>query len=124
MLRLRGDSTTVDLKKHGISPIVSLARCYAMEVGSERRNTLERLDAALRGGLMGEEDWISVTEAYRFLVSLRLRLQLRDLSKGKETTNEITLAALNPVERTRLRDSFRAIRKWQELAAYHFQAEF
>ncbi len=124
LMRLRGSSSTIDLKKHGIAPIVSLARCYAMEAGSDRRNTMERLDAALRSGLMGDDVWLSVTEAYRFLVALRLRLQLRDLSGGKGTTNEVAMSGLNPVERSRLRESFRAIRKWQELAAYHFQAEF
>ena len=48
LLRLRGGSSTVDLKKQGISPIVFLARALALEVGTSVRGTLDRLDAAER----------------------------------------------------------------------------
>ena len=50
LLRLRGDVLEVDLKLHGISPIVFLARAYALEAGSTARNTLERIEAAARAG--------------------------------------------------------------------------
>jgi CBS domain-containing protein len=40
LLRLRGESSTVDLKSHGISPIVFLARCLALETGSRARSTV------------------------------------------------------------------------------------
>ena len=30
---------------------------------------------------------------------------------------------LSAVERTRLKESFGAIRRWQEMAAYHYQTE-
>jgi CBS domain-containing protein len=115
------DSSRIDLKQHGIAPVVFLARCYAIEIGSTARNTLERLDAAARGGLMGETIHADVTEAYRFLLGLRLRAQLRLLSERRPIGNEITVADLTPLERNRLKDSFRAIRRWQEKAAFHYQ---
>jgi CBS domain-containing protein len=115
------DSSRVDLKQHGIAPIAFLARCYAIEIGSTARNTLERLDAAARAGLMGEAVHADVTEAYRFLLGLRLRAQLRLLSERRPVANEITVSELTPLERNRLKDSFRAIRRWQEKAAFHYQ---
>jgi CBS domain-containing protein len=33
--------------------------------------------------------------------------------------DDVALSALTPVERTRLKESFRAVDAWQELAAYH-----
>ena len=61
----------------------------------------------------------NVSEAYRFLVGLRLRLQLRTLVEGRPVVDEVALSALTPVERTRLKESFRAVKAWQEIAAYH-----
>jgi CBS domain-containing protein len=121
MLRLRSEN--VDLKLHGISPIVFLARPYALEVGSSARNTLERLDAAVTAGIMGEDVRATLREAYRFLLGLRLRLQIRMLSEGRPAVNQVALADLTSIERSRLKDSLRAVRDWQETAAYHYRTD-
>ncbi len=121
VLRLRGGATELDLKRQGIAPVVFLARCYALEVGSHARNTLERLQAATRAGLMGADASATVIEAYRYLLGLRLRVQLRTLSDGKTPTNVVSLSQLSAIERSRLKDSLRAIGSWQDKAAYRYQ---
>ena len=121
LMRLRGEE--VDLKLHGISPIVFLARPYALEVGSTARNTLERLEAAVAAGLMGPDVRATLREAYRFLLGLRLREQLRMLSEGRVPVNRVALSALSSIERSRVKDSLHAIRDWQDLAAYHFKTD-
>jgi CBS domain-containing protein len=35
--------------------------------------------------------------------------------------NEVALSDLTAIERSRLKESFRAIKGWQEKAAYHYQ---
>ena len=124
LLRLKGEASAVDLKLHGIAPVVFLARCYGLEVGCRARGTLDRLDAAAKAGLMDEDVHASVSEAYRFLVGLRLRLQLRQLAEGRPSSSKVALADLSAVERGRLKDAFRAIKSWQDKAAYHYQADF
>ncbi|GEJ59071.1 DUF294 nucleotidyltransferase-like domain-containing protein [Anaeromyxobacter diazotrophicus] len=121
LMRLRGEE--VDLKLHGISPIVFLARPYALEVGSTARNTLARLDAVVAAGLIGEDVRATLREAYRFLLGLRLREQARMLAEGKPPVNRVSLSALSSIERSRLKDSLRAIRDWQDTAAYHFKTD-
>jgi len=121
LLRMRGGSPAVDLKKHGLSPVVFLARCYALEAGVAERNTLRRLLAAERAGRMEPDLRATVSEAYRFLLGLRMRRQLEQVVAGKEPGDEVALSSLSPVERSRLKESLRAIRGWQELAAYHYQ---
>lgn len=123
LLRLRGESSEVNIKTKGITPIVYLARCYGLEVGSERRNTLERLDAAVRAGLMGPDARAMVGEAYRFLLGLRLRRQLQMIGEGRTPTNVVSFADLSAIERSRLRESFQAIRDWQEKASYHYRTD-
>jgi CBS domain-containing protein len=121
MLRLRigGESSVVNLKKQGISPIVFLARCFALEVGVRARSTLDRIAAVERAGRLDPETGGNVSEAFRFLVGLRLHVQLRMLVEGRPVVDEVTLAELTPIERTRLKESFRAVKAWQELAVYH-----
>ena len=121
VLRLRGGATELDLKRQGIAPVVFLARCYALEVGSHARATLDRLQAATRAGLMGADASATVIEAYRYLLGLRLRVQLRALSEGKTPTNVVSLSQLSAIERSRLKDSLRAIGSWQDKAAYRYQ---
>ena len=124
LMRLRGSSTTVDLKAAGISPVVFLARCYGMEAGTAARNTLERLDAAVRAGHLDEDNRTLVSDAYRFLIGLRLRLQLRAISRGAAPSNKVALSDLTALERSRLKEAFRAIRGWQEAAEYHYKTNF
>lgn len=124
LLRLRGDASEVDLKVHGISPVVFLARCYALEAGSATRNTLDRLEAAARAGVLDGETEENVAEAYRFLLGLRLRLQLAMIAEGRPATNRIALSRLSAIERARLKEAFRVIRTWQERAAFHYKTAF
>ncbi len=121
LMRVRGDE--IDLKLQAISPIVFLARPYALEVGSHARNTLERLDAAVAGGLISADTRATLREAYRFLLGLRLREQLRMVAEGKPPVNKVAIGALSSIERSRLKDSLRAVRSWQETASYHYRTD-
>ena len=124
LLRLTGAFSTVDLRMQGLFPVVFLARCYALEVGSRARSTLERLVAAREAGLLGDEAHATIPGAFQFLHGLRLRLQLRMAQRGEAPRSDVALSSLTAMERTRLKDAFRAIRSWQETAAFHFQTRF
>ncbi|HET7755353.1 MAG TPA: DUF294 nucleotidyltransferase-like domain-containing protein [Anaeromyxobacteraceae bacterium] len=122
LLRVKSGAE-VDLKLHGVSPIVFLARCYGVEAGSLERNTFERLRAAVRSGLIGDDARETISEAYRYLLGLRLRAQLRMIAGGKRASNLVRLSELSSVERSRLKEAFRAIRDWQDKAAYHYRTD-
>jgi len=122
-LRLRGESSRIDIKLNAISSIVFLARCYGMEAGARSSNTLQRLAAAHDAGFIEKDTCDTLSEAYRFLLRLRLREQLRTFSEGRVPTNVIVLGALSSLERSRLRDVFRAIEGWQRRASYHYRTE-
>jgi CBS domain-containing protein len=124
LLRLRGASSVVDLKAHGIAPVVFLARCYALEAGSRARSTVERIEAAVRAGMLEGDVAAHVTDAYRFLLGLRLRRQIALLAEGKSPTNSVALSELTAVERSRLKEAFRVIKSWQELTAHRYQTDF
>jgi CBS domain-containing protein len=103
--------------------VVLLARCYAVELGARARGTLDRLDAPRAAGVIGEQAADTIATAFRFLLELQLRVHLRQLSAGAPPADEIALGDLTAIERNRLRDALRAIRGWQEKAAYRWQVD-
>ncbi len=117
-------ASRVDLDAAGVVPVVHLARCYALEVGATARSTLDRLAAARDAGLVSSGAHDGVAQAYRFVLGLALRHRLRMLAEGRPPGAEIAVAELSAIERTRLNESFRAIRHWQEKAAYHYRTDF
>jgi CBS domain-containing protein len=123
-LRLRSESARFDMKLKGISPIVFLGRVYGLEAGSQTSNTLDRLKAAVEAGLISQDTCDTLGEAYRFLLRVRLRTQLKAISEGKPPSNLVSLSDLSSMERSRLRDAFRAIEVWQERAAYHYRTDY
>jgi CBS domain-containing protein len=123
LLRLRGESSKIDIKLNGISSIVFLARVYGLEAGARSSNTLQRLAAALDAGYIEKDTCETLSEAYRFMLRIRVREQLRTFAEGRLPTNIIVLGALSSLERSRLRDVFRAIEAWQRRASYHYRTE-
>jgi CBS domain-containing protein len=53
-----------------------------------------------------------------------MRLQLHMTATGQPVTNKVALSALSAIERSRLKDSFRAIRDWQDQASLEFHVDF
>ncbi|HEX9052879.1 MAG TPA: DUF294 nucleotidyltransferase-like domain-containing protein [Anaeromyxobacter sp.] len=123
LLRFKGGSA-IDIKAHGIAPVVLLARCYGLELGGAPRGTLARLEAAVRAGTLAEGVFAEVAEAYRFLMGLRLRLQLRSLAAGEPARSAVAPGELGALERARLKDALRAVRTLQEAGALHFRTQF
>jgi CBS domain-containing protein len=122
-LRLRSESSKFDMKLKGISPIVFLARVYGLESAARTSNTLDRLRASVDAGLIEKDTCDTLSEAYRFLLRVRLRAQLKMISEGKPPSNMVSLSDLSSMERSRLRDAFRAVEVWHEHAAYHFRTD-
>ncbi len=110
--------------RRGSSPSSSWPAATGSRCGAPPGAPLGRLAAAREAGLLGDEANASIPGAFQFLHGLRLRLQLRMAQRGEAPRSEVPFSALSAIERTRLKDAFRAIRSWQETAAYHFQSRF
>jgi CBS domain-containing protein len=122
MGRIRTANGRIDLKAGGIGAIVMLARLYALAAGAPRRPTLERLKAAADAGTLSRAGAEILGESFRFLTRLRLQEQLRSLRSGEEPSNQVRPEELSPLERRRLVEALRAVRKQQDAAALRFPA--
>jgi CBS domain-containing protein len=121
--RVRERESGVDLKGGGLMPIVGLARVRALAAGSAQRSTLDRLEAAVKHGVLRPEAADTLAEAFRFLSRLRLEAQLGARRAGRPPTNSVELESLTALERRHLKDAFVSIRELQEELALDYLVE-
>jgi CBS domain-containing protein len=114
--RLREDHEgRVDLKAGGLVPVADLARVLAVEVGSDARATVDRLAAARAGGVLSDEGAEELTEAFGFLLGLRLRTQVVARAAGTDATTLVRVDDLASGARRHLKEAFVAIARIQEV---------
>ena len=105
---------TVDLKMHGLLPIVDLARVFALRAGIGAVGTLQRLAKAAGTGCLSEEGAEGLQAAFEFLWTLRARHQAGQLRRNEPIDNYVAPDALTPIERRHLKDAFSAIARMHD----------
>jgi CBS domain-containing protein len=121
--RIREEEDGVNLKKGGIAPIVGLARLYALEARAMVRPTLERLEAATKAQKLSREGADTLAEAFRFLLRLRLREQLRAMYANETPSNRVRLDDISSLEQRHLKEAFMAIRESQDSVAMRYRTD-
>lgn len=99
------DRGRVDLKAGALFPIVAGARAMALRHGVAATATAARLREATRLAGAGEADARMLTDIHAFIARLVLAQQIADLAAGRNASNRVALASLDPVDRDRLRDA-------------------
>ena len=104
----------VNVKLGGMLLLTNALRAYAVELGLDETNTIERLEAVTRAGdCFRPEERDDIREAYETIFHLRLRHQLARLSAGQPPDNLVDPRTLSVTDQRRLKDAFRAIRRLQ-----------
>lgn len=104
--RLQLTDGRIDLKKGGLFPIVSAARCLALSHGIAARATSERI-AALRAEQIGaDSDLEALDNAHIFLSALILRQQLTDIAEARPPSTLVDPALLSRSELAQLKETF------------------
>lgn len=99
----------IDLKKHGLFPIVSAVRALAICHHVTERSTPARLAGIKALGLGMEADLEVLDEAHALFVDLVLRQQLEDAGQGRPLDNTVEARRLTRRERERLRIALRSV---------------
>ncbi|WP_372378865.1 putative nucleotidyltransferase substrate binding domain-containing protein [Vibrio natriegens] len=114
------DKKTLDIKKYAITLIIDLARIYGLAVECDLTATDERFKAANEKGMLSDDSYKNITNAYQFILSCRFAHQLDALKNGKEPNNHIDPNSFGSFERKHLKDAFRIIADLQEAAKVRF----
>lgn len=114
----------VNVKLGGMLLLNNALRAYAIELGLDETNTIERLEAAARaGGCFTPDEVEDIRQAYETIFHLRLGHQLARLAMGEAADNLIDPAALSPGDARRLKQAFGAIRYLQGKVADRYLTE-
>ena len=101
---------TLNLKLHGIMPIVEIARIRSLAAGELRVSTRNRLRAAASAGEISDVDAAGLIDALDFIEQLRVEHQSRQLKAGQEPDNHLAPEDLSPLARQNLKSAFSQVR--------------
>ena len=109
----------IDLKHGGTTPIVNLARFFALSNGITISSTIDRLKAVEAVGALDGETASALCEAFEIVMRIRLEHHAEQIEAGAEPDNVVDPAALSPLTRALLREAFRAVAHAQKRLAIY-----
>jgi CBS domain-containing protein len=113
--RSGGHVGTLDIKAGGVTPIVNLARYYALASGSAATSTVRRFRAAVARGSISEEAAQELHEAFVTINRVRLEHQAAQVERSATPDNHVDPRQLPPLARRQLKEAFRAIARAQRV---------
>ncbi len=120
-MRARRDPAPLDLKKAAIFPIVHGVRALALQYRVRALATAHRVDALVADGRLDAALGRDLVDALRFLLQLRLDVQLRERAAGRVPTNEVQAGRLGTLERDRLHDCLAIVRRFRAFLRQHYR---
>ncbi len=115
---------TLDLKHRGVVPIIDLARVYALSVGMERVNTIERLQALAEDRVITRKDARNLLDAYEFISHQRLLHQGNKLARSEKPDNYLIPDEMSDLVRHQLKDAFEVVNQAQSALRLKFTRGF
>lgn len=101
-----------DIKK-SMTPIVDIARIYALNNNISETNTQERLYRLYLEKVFDEETYNDLDQAYSYLMHHRLSGQIKNILEGKKPDNYINPNKLSRMDQTMLKEIFKRIERMQ-----------
>jgi CBS domain-containing protein len=111
----------LDLKLRGTTPFVDGARLLALAHRIEEPNTLARLRAAARAGVLHDSEAEAWCDAVTYIQLLRMRAHQAQARAGQALDNFIDPDTLNELDRRILKEAFRQARKLQTRLRLDYQ---
>jgi PAS domain S-box-containing protein len=119
-----GENRRVFDIKSSMMPIVDYARIYALNNKIWATNTMERLNALLERNILNYQNYQEITQAYTYLMQIRLRVQAEALSNGNKTAdNYVSPKNLTYIEQKLLKEIFLQIKNFQSGLSYTFTGQ-
>jgi CBS domain-containing protein len=103
------ESGRLDIKRHGVIPIVNLARFHAIANGITISSTHDRLVAAEELGALDGELGAGLLEALSIVTRIRLQHHAARIEAGAPPDNLVDPDQIPPVSRRELREAFRVV---------------
>jgi DNA polymerase-3 subunit epsilon/CBS domain-containing protein len=112
---LQLENGRLDIKKHGLFPIVATARTLAISHGIRERSTHARLEKLIALEIGGDRDMKAMLSGHALLLGLLLRQQTRDLYAGIPVSNRVEIAAISRDQQVELRSLIKCLQSAPDL---------
>ena len=103
----------LDVKAPNLS-IVSFTRLYALKMGVQETNTIARLDAITRGGMLLDSTRRDIATAFEALLRIRLWNQVLSMQNDDDLSNWVNPSLLGHLDEVMLMESFKEIELLQK----------
>ena len=97
----------LDIKMHGLFPIVAAARTLAIRHDIRALSTRDRLDGLIALDVGGDRDMKAMLAGHAFLIGLLLGQQIRDIYAGIPVSNRVDMAAIPREQQSELKTLIR-----------------
>jgi CBS domain-containing protein len=102
-----------DLKRGGLAPIVALGRWAAVATSDTSGSTNDRLDRAVRAGLLTSDERETLARGFEHIYTLLYDREVRAIRAATPITTYVRPSELGSLDRRHLRDTLRAIGRVQ-----------
>jgi CBS domain-containing protein len=116
-------SGKLDIKMSGIFPLTEGIKVLGLEAGILDGGTSEKIHQMLGRNIVPDDELLEVEAGLNFLIFIRLRNQIREVSRGCEPTNYIDPLELSEIERERLKVSFSVIKSFQRFLGDRYKLD-
>ncbi|MEE3850603.1 putative nucleotidyltransferase substrate binding domain-containing protein [Gordonia sp. LSe1-13] len=100
---------TFEIKAHGLTPVVNIARWAALGVGSHALDTRSRLRAAAGSPMLSEAKAADLVEVFDVLQRVRLTYQVAQFDRGEPVGDVLDMKRLSPLDRSLVAQAVREI---------------
>lgn len=114
---------SINLKRRGTAPLADLIRVHALAIGSQAKNSFERLDNIIEAGILPKSKGEDLRDALELLSIVRIRHQAKDIEEECEPDNNIEPEAMSDFERRNLKDAFLVLSNAQNFIKFRYQAK-
>ena len=110
----------LNLKVHGLTPLVDAVRILALAQRIFETNTLDRISTLLSTGALSQGEADDLRDAFNVIMLTRIRHHVSLISRAEEPDNYINPEDLSIIQRTMLKEAFKAIDKLQRTLELHY----
>jgi len=111
----------LNLKLRGMTPIVDAVRVMALEVGTTKTNTLDRLQEIEAAGMVDPSFGSEIRDAYDYINFIRISCHLKLNKITNLPTNFVDPRLLTHIQKNMLKESFAVVRRLQEIIESRYQ---
>ena len=111
----------LNLKVNGSTPLVDAVRTLALDQRIFETNTLDRISGLIEKGVLTHGDADDLRDAFNVIMLVRIRHHVSVIARGGEPDNYVNPAELSIIQRTMLKEAFKAVDRVQRLLKSRYE---